>query len=406
AVVGLFGAVTGLITKWVVDALSSGDPGRAMAIGVLYLVLFGVGALVEDVASLLQSDLGERTSQAVEQRLMAISSSAAGLEHLERPEYADKVKLVKDRSFLPYFAFSNLTTFSGIFFGLLADVVLLGFVHPVLVLLPVIVAPGVVLQFQNFRKHFARHDRTAPDERLARHYLELATEPASAKEIRLFGLGPELFERHRRLTDEYNGMLFHDQLRRAWAGVAAGALYGAGMAGAIGFVGWMALDGRATLGDVALVVQVARMAVGQVQGAARQAAWLAELSFVGERYLWLLEYQPAVVSKPAAEAAPAPDQVEDGIAFEGVSFTYPGTDEQVLTDVSLVIPAHTTVALVGENGAGKTSLVKLLCRFYDPTEGRITVDGVDLGRGQHPLEALPVRHASPSSGAPDDDLSQ
>ena len=378
AVVGVFGAVTGLITKWVVDAVSSGDPGRALAIGVLYLVLFGVGALVEDVASLLQSDLGERTSQAVEQRLMAISSSAAGLEHLERPEYADKVKLVKDRSFLPYFAFSNLTSFSGIFFGLLAAVVLLGFVHPVLVLLPVIVAPGVVLQFQAYRKHFARHDRSAPDERLARHYLELATEPASAKEIRLFGLGPHLIERHRRLTDEYNGMLFHDQLRRAWAGVAAGGLYGAAMAGAIGFVGWLALEGRATLGDVALVVQVARMAVGQVQGAARQAAWLAELSFVGERYLWLLEYQPAVVSKPAAEAAPAPDQVQTGVAFDGVSFTYPGTDEQVLSDVSLFIPAHTTVALVGENGAGKTSLVKLLCRFYDPTEGRITVDGVDL----------------------------
>ena len=375
---GMFGAVTGLVTKLVVDALSGGDPGRAMGIGVLYLVLYGVAALMDDVASLLQSDLGERTSQAVEQKLMEVSSSAAGLEHLERPEYADKVKLVKDRSFIPYFAFTNLNAMSSVLFGLTAAVVLLAFVHPVLILLPVVVAPGVVIQFENYRKHFKRHDRTAPDERLARHYLELATEPASAKEVRLFGLGPHLIERHRKLTDEYNGMLFGDQLRRAWAGVAAGGLYGAGLAGAIGFVGWLAIEGRATLGDVALVVQVARMAVGQVQGAARQAAWLAELSFVGERYLWLLEYRPTVVVKPAAVAAPAPERIEAGIAFEGVSFTYPGTEEEVLSDVSLVIPARTTVALVGENGAGKTSLVKLLCRFYDPTAGRITVDGVDL----------------------------
>ncbi|HUR23908.1 MAG TPA: ABC transporter ATP-binding protein, partial [Acidimicrobiales bacterium] len=375
---GMFGAVTGLVTKLVVDALSGGHPGRAMGVGVLYLVLYGVAALMDDVASLLQSDLGERTSQAVEQKLMEISSSAAGLEHLERPEYADKVKLVKDRSFIPYFAFTNLNGLSAIVFGLTAAVALLGFVHPVLVLLPVVVAPGVVIQFRNYRKHFKRHDSTAPDERLAKHYLELATEPASAKEVRLFGLGPELIQRHRTLTDTYNGMLFHDQLMRAWAGVAAGGLYGAGLAGAIGFVGWLALDGRATLGDVALVVQVARMAVGQVQGAARQAAWLAELSFVGERYLWLLDYRPTVVVKPPAEAAPAPDRIQAGIAFEGVSFTYPGTDEQVLTDVSLFIPAHTTVALVGENGAGKTSLVKLLCRFYDPSAGRVTVDGVDL----------------------------
>ena len=378
AIFGMFGAITGLVTKLVVDALSGGDPGRAMGIGVVYLVLVGVGALVDDYSGLLQSDLGERTSQAVEQRLMAVSSAAAGLEHLERPEFADKVKLVKDRSFLPYFAFTNLNGFSSIFFGLSAAVVLLGFVHPLLMLLPVVAAPGVALQFTAYRKHFARHDRSAPDERLAKHYLSLATEPDAAKEVRLFGLGPHLIERHRVLTDEYNGMLFHDQLRRAWAGVVAGSLYGAALAGSIGFVGWLALEGRATLGDVALVVQVARMAVGQVQSAARQAAWLAELSFVGERYLWLLDYKPNVVVKPPTEAVPAPDRVRQGIAFEHVSFTYPATEERVLDDVSLFLPAGTTVALVGENGAGKTSLVKLLCRFYDPTDGRITVDGVDL----------------------------
>ena len=378
AVFGMFGAVTGLVTKLVVDALAGGRPGRAMGIGVLYLVLVGTAALVDDVAALLQSDLGERTTQAVEQRLMAVSSLAPGLEHLERPEYADKVKLVRDRSFLPYFAFTNLNSFSSIVFGLIAAVVLLGTVHPLLVLLPVVAAPGVVLQFDAYRKHFARHDRTAPDERLAKHYLSLATEPAAAKEVRLFGLGPHLIERHRALTDEYNGMLFRDQLHRAWAGVAAGSLYGAALAGAIGFVGWLALDRRASLGDVALVVQVARMAVGQVQSAARQAAWLAELSFVGERYLWLLDYRPNVVVRPPDQAVAPPDAIEHGIAFEHVSFTYPGTEDEVLSDVSLFIPAHTTVALVGENGAGKTSLVKLLCRFYDPTEGRITVDGVDL----------------------------
>jgi len=378
ALFGISGAVTGLITKLVVDALAGDRPGRAFGIGLLYLVVFGAGALIDDFSAVLQADLGDRTSQAVEQKLMSIASSAAGLEHLERPEYADRVKLVRDRSFIPYFAFTNLNSFSSIFFGLIAAVVLLGFVHPLLMLLPVVVAPGVVLQFRVYRRHFARHDSVAPDERLARHYLELATEPGAAKEIRLFGLGPHLIERHRRLTEAYNTMLFRDQLRRAWAGIAAGGLYGAGLAAAIGFVGWLALDRRASLGDVALTVQVARLAIGQVQSAARQAAWLAELSFVGERYLWLLDYRPSVVARPAGESVPAPARIEQGITLEGVSFTYPGTDAPVLDDVSLFIPAHTTVALVGENGAGKTSLVKLLCRFYDPTAGRILVDGVDL----------------------------
>ncbi|HEX3621199.1 MAG TPA: ABC transporter ATP-binding protein [Acidimicrobiales bacterium] len=378
ALYGILGAIGGLVTKMVVDALAGGHPGRAMGVGVAYLVLTALAALADDVSNLVQSDLGEQTSQAVEQKLMAVSSSAAGLEHLERPEFADKVKLVRDRSFLPYFAFTNLNSFASIIFGLAAAVVLLGTVHPLLVLLPVVVGPGVVLQFNNYRRHFARHDSVALDERLARHYLQLATEPAAAKEIRLFGLGPHLIERHRVLTGTYNTMLFRDQLRRTWAGMAAGSLYGAGLAATIGFVGWLALDGRATFGDVALTVQVARMAIGQVQSAARQAAWLAELAFTGERYLWLLEYEPTVVAKPPGQAVPAPARVEEGIVFEHVSFTYPGTDEVVLDDVSLRLAPHSTVALVGENGAGKTSLVKLLCRFYDPTGGRITVDGVDL----------------------------
>jgi ATP-binding cassette subfamily B protein len=77
---------------------------------------------------------------------------------------------------------------------------------------------------------------------------------------------------------------------------------------------------------------------------------------------------------------PAPARLTSGIRFEKVSFSYPGTTTPVLSGVDLFFPAGSTIAVVGENGAGKTTIVKLLCRFYDPTEGRITVDGVDLRR--------------------------
>ena len=379
AVIGLLTAVSGLATKWVVDALAGGDGGRALTMGGVYLALVATSSLLEDVTGgVLQSELGERVSHTVEQRLMAVSAAAPGLEHLERPEFADKVKLVKDRSFIPYFAFTNLNGLAAVVIGLVASVLLLGFVHPFLMLMPVVAVPGVVLQFRAYRRHFARYDRTASEERLATHYLELLTTPAAAKEIRLFGLGAHLIERHRRVTDAYIRALFRDQLRRSGAGLVSGALYGAAAAGAIAYLGRLALDGRASLGDVALGVQVVRMALGDVQAGTRQAAWLAELSFVGERYLWLLDYRPDLRLPAAGEAVPAPATITTGITLEDVSFTYPGTSKPVLRGVSLVLPAHSTVALVGENGAGKTSLVKLLARFYDPTDGRILVDGVDL----------------------------
>ncbi len=376
---GVLTTVTALLLKLVVDAVAAGDTTRAWVTGLAGLAVVVVSRVVNDLSGgLWQVELGERVSQAVEQRLMAVSAAAPGLEHLERSEFADKVKLVRDRSYVPYFAVTNLNAVSGTLCGLAGSVVLLATVHPALALMPLVAAPGVVLQFRAFRRHFARYDATAPDERLAEHYLELATEPAAAKEVRVFGLGPELLRRHEEVTERYIRAQLHDQLARTRTSVAAGALFGGAMAATIGFVGWLAVRGRASLGDVALTVQVARSAIGDMAGATRQMAWLAELSFTGERYLWLLDYRPAVESRPPGEAVPAPAALSRGITLEGVSFTYPGTDEPVLSDVSLHLPAGSTVALVGENGAGKTSLVKLLCRFYDPTDGRILVDGVDL----------------------------
>jgi ATP-binding cassette subfamily B protein len=95
------------------------------------------------------------------------------------------------------------------------------------------------------------------------------------------------------------------------------------------------------------------------------------------RLAWLEDYAERV----AAHAdLPVPDHLESEIRFEHVSFAYPGTNRLVLEDVNLVLPAGAVVAVVGENGAGKTTLVKLLSKLYEPTAGRILVDGADLGR--------------------------
>ncbi len=381
-VVGLSDAARGFVTKLVVDALA-GPPGErpsgALGMGVVFIVLVAVSTVVETATAVsLQFDLSERIGQALEQRVMGTSASAAGLEHLERPDFADKMKLVRDRAMLPFVALSNLNGFASILVGLASAVVLLGSIHPLLALTPVVAVPGAALQYRAWRRHYARHDDIAVEDRLANHYLELATQAQAAKEVRLLGLGGELLARHKQVTDASTAKLLRDQLRTVSTGVVSGALYGAAIAGAVAFVGWLALRGRATLGDVALGVQMARLALGQVEGATRQAALAAEISFMGERYLWLLEYRPAVRVRPPHEAAPVPEEIRRDLRLERVSFVYPGTDRMILRDISLVVPAGAIVALVGENGAGKSTLVKLLCRFYDPSGGRILVDGVDL----------------------------
>jgi ATP-binding cassette subfamily B protein len=95
------------------------------------------------------------------------------------------------------------------------------------------------------------------------------------------------------------------------------------------------------------------------------------------RMAWLEDYAAALMEKADT---PAPERVVKGIRFEGVSFTYPGTERRVLDDVNLDLKAGAVVAIVGENGAGKSTVVKLLCRMYEPDQGRITIDGIDLAR--------------------------
>jgi len=117
----------------------------------------------------------------------------------------------------------------------------------------------------------------------------------------------------------------------------------------------------------------------QVTELVDNARWFIRVTEAIGRYRWLADYSvQAHAALAPVDPAPVPERLVSGVTFDGVSFTYPGTDAPVLDDVHLHLPAGATVAIVGENGAGKTTLAKLLLRFYEPTEGAILVDGVDI----------------------------
>ena len=166
---------------------------------------------------------------------------------------------------------------------------------------------------------------------------------------------------------------------RALLGTVLGWLaYALGYAGAVVFVSILAVDGQATVGDVVLVISLAGQIQFQLDGA---------VQLVGDFIRNLRSRRPlplAARSRRSSRCTSAADRphhrtiLADAIRLEGVSFRYPGTDVDVLQGVDLMIPAGSAVAIVGVNGAGKTTLAKLLAGFYEPTQGRITVDGVDL----------------------------
>jgi ATP-binding cassette subfamily B protein len=221
----------------------------------------------------------------------------------------------------------------------------------------------------------AAQERAAPFNRLTRHLFTMVTTAGPAKEVRLTGIGERLARQRRETwerghrpiaTARWGSMVWH---ALAWA------LFGLGYVGAVIFV---SAGLHAAVGAVLLVLAAGGRLSSYVGAAVGELGFLRGFWVYGARRLaWLEDY--AAAHRSIANLT-APEELASGITFDHVSFAYPGTSKLVLEDVNVELPAGSVVAIVGENGAGKSTLVKLLAKMYEPTSGRILVDGVSLSR--------------------------
>jgi ATP-binding cassette subfamily B protein len=309
--------------------------------------------------------------------LIDISGRAPTIELHERPEVADRVELVRKDVKMLAFAMLSFVWAVGIVTQLATTLFILVSVHLSLVVLPLLGVPSLVAGVRAQRLRQRAHEETVEDQRLSDHLFGLGTTPGPGKEVRIFGLAGELADRHGSIRRSIQGIERRAEMQ-ALAGTVLGWLgYAVGYAGAVVLASVLAVDGRATVGDVILVISLAGQIQFQLDGAVQLMGQFIRNLRTADHYLWLRDRADRAVERRRSPVAP-PETLTGGIRFEGVSFCYPGTDVDVLQDVDLTIPAGSAVAIVGVNGAGKTTLAKLLAGFYEPTRGRITVDGVDL----------------------------
>ncbi len=214
----------------------------------------------------------------------------------------------------------------------------------------------------------------SPETRMQLYLETVLAREDYAKEVKLYGLGERLLARYR----EIFARLYREDralsLRRDAWGFALGLLGTAALYGAYAWIAVEAVAGAITLGQMTMYLLLFRQGQGAVS---------ASLSAIGGMYednlylSTLYDYLETPVSAPSGAATRGPDPA-DGVRFEQVSFSYPGAPRPALEDVTLHLPPGRSVALVGENGSGKTTLIKLLTRLYEPTSGRIMLDGLDL----------------------------
>jgi ATP-binding cassette subfamily B protein len=204
----------------------------------------------------------------------------------------------------------------------------------------------------------------------------LAGSKESAKELKLFRLGPYLVRRYKALTDDLHRQTMQLAKRKLlYAGLLT-VLGTLGYYGTYAFVILEAVKGVLSLGQLTFLAGAIAGASSNIQAFFSTFSGIADQALFMTDLLDFFSVQPRIVTKPGALVAPRP--VRQGIEFRNVWFGYPGIQAPVLRDISFHLAPCERIALVGENGQGKTTITKLLTRLYDPTAGTILLDGVDL----------------------------
>jgi ATP-binding cassette subfamily B protein len=368
--------VGSLIVDAVVAAMRSEQgAGRVLDLvlleGALVIAISGVQRGITLCQSLLRAQLGQRVNVMILEKALTLE-----LEHFEDSEFYDKLtRARREASTRPlslvmrtFFLLQN--SISLVSYG-----TLLAHFSPWAVLVLLLAGlPAFIAEAKFSGDAFRLFRWRSPETRMQIYLETVIAREDYAKEVKLYGLGPRLLERYR---DIFRRLYAEDRAltirRDAWGFglglIGTGALYGA--------YAWIALTTvrrLISLGQMTMYVALFR------QGQATVSAMLTAVGGMYEDNLYLstlYEYLETDVSLPSGSEVRGPHP-EDGVRFEDVSFTYPGSDTPALEHITLHLVPGTSLALVGENGSGKTTLIKLLTRLYAPSSGRILLDGQDL----------------------------
>ncbi len=327
------------------------------------------------ISTRIQRRFRDRVTIALESHVARLQASVATIEHHERPEYLDRLAVLRSQVFVLDHMYMSLFSTCGWVLRLAVTLALLVSIHPAIALLALFALPTVLTSTWRPGVERTAEEGGAAANRLARHLFDTATTAPPGKEVRVTRIGARLVAQRRDAWERWYAPVAAARRSSAAWHALAWAIFGGAYVGAIVFVS--AVPG-ATPGNVLLVLAAGARLSAYIGATVGEIGFLRGTWLDGSRRLaWLEDYAASLVQHADA---PVPERLHAGIRFEHVSFVYPGTERLVLDDVDLQIAPGSVVAIVGENGAGKTTLVKLLCRLYRPTSGRIVIDGVDLAR--------------------------
>jgi len=418
AVAGVLGLAFPLVVRRLLDAafVPGAAPGSARAALDSTVVLLVGLVLLQAAFNYLRTYCLGRTGEAVVADLRkAVFSHLIGLDvpFFERRKTGELVsRLTADVATVQAAVSQALAQVVNQGITLVGGLVLLFVLEPRLTLVMLAVVPPVVLAAAVFGRSLRRVSAVYQD-RLAAASADAEEAVSGVRVVKAFGAEDIERERYRRgIDDTFAAALRRVRLRSLFVPAVLLCAF-AGMAVVLWYGGRLALAGQLSSGDLVAFLLLTMFVAGSLGTFTGLWAQLQEASGASQRVFEILETTADLPEDPSPAVL---GDVRGSVALEGVSFSYPGRSEEALSRVDLRAEPGTVVAVVGPSGAGKSTLLSLLLRFHDPTDGRITLDGVDLRRlrsadlrrhvGLVPQETLlfsgtvadNLRYARPSAG--------
>ena len=373
--------MTKLITNAVVRGVDAPDKTAAFRHVAFLIVVAGVVGLVTALARSVSTLVGEAQGQVVTDHISDIihaKSIEVDLEYYENARYYDVLyRAQQEAPYRPTKIVNDLVSIGQSLISLAAVMALLFALSWVVGLVILVAAlPGAYFRMRYSSKLYEWERRRTGADRRSWYLHWLLTDGSRAKEIRLFELGHTF----RRWFSELRRDLRRERLaivtKRSAADFASGAAAVVAIFGTFSYIAWRTVQGTLSIGAMIMYYGAFQVGLSSLQQVLGGLAGLYEDNLFLTYFHEFETLERAIDDPPDPQPVPRPMQT--GIAFEDVSFSYPDTDRPAIARVSLVVHPGEVAALVGPNGSGKTPLVKLLCRLYDPQEGRITIDGQDL----------------------------
>lgn len=332
--------------------------------------------LLNRCISLFDSLLGDQFANKTSVDLVH-HAAQLDLYQFENPVFYDKLERARRQTTSRTVLLSQtLSQAQDIISLMLLGVGLIAFNPWLILILIVAVIPSFLGETYFNERSYSLTRSWTPERRELDYLRYLGASAETAKEVKVFGLENYLTERFKTISDKYYVENRKIAISRAmWGNLLSGlgtlAYYGAYL-----FVLVQTLSGAITIGTMTFLSGSFQRMHGMLQGIMSRFSSIAESALYLQDLFDFFEIKPTIQANEQGKAIPCP--IQAGFTFENVSFKYPDSEIWAIKDLSFTLKPNEKLALVGENGAGKTTLVKLLARLYEPNEGRILLDGVDL----------------------------